>query len=156
MSFVLSNRVLAIFLGILLMATAHANEQGAESLQLNTTLDDEGQSLQIPKDTNSDYLDNAVSVAEDKFKNEKAKKRFFKDLSRQEMLDSKVSVANDPSCRWLHQRLQFLEHKLKMGMDMHFGYHKKELKARHQEWVCLKCGVEGPSIHDYAQCQFKR
>ncbi|RYV02906.1 hypothetical protein SOPP22_06345 [Shewanella sp. OPT22] len=83
----------------------------------------------------------------------------FSDLSRQEMLTSRANVANDPSCHWLNQRMNKLEETLMGamdGMDMRSGYHKKELTVRKKEWVCLKCGVEGPTVHDYAKCQFKR
>ncbi|MCL1077126.1 hypothetical protein D5R81_03610 [Parashewanella spongiae] len=158
MSFVLSNRVVIVFLCAFLATIPHAKGQDlrAKSLRLNSATDDQGQPLKIPKDDNNSHFEGAVSVVDNNSQNEQTKPRFFKDLSRKEMLHSRASIANDPSCRWLHNRLQFLEHKLKMGMDMRFGFHKKEWKARHKEWVCLKCGVEGPSIHDYAQCQFKR
>ena len=87
------------------------------------------------------------------------KPRYFKDLNRMEMLESRAQVANDPSCHWLNRRMNELETKLQGdmdGMEMRFGYHKKELDFRKKEWICLKCGVEGPSIHDYAICHFRR
>ena len=87
------------------------------------------------------------------------KPRYFKDLNRMEMLESRAQVANDPSCHWLNRRMNELEAKLQGdmdGMEMRFGYHKKELDFRKKEWICLKCGVEGPGIHDYAKCHFRR
>lgn len=76
------------------------------------------------------------------------------EVSRHQQLKSRDFIANDPSCRWLDKRLDLLENQLMSGMNARYGYQQKEYTARHKAWVCLKCGAEGPSVRDYAQCQF--
>lgn len=65
-------------------------------------------------------------------------------------------VADDPSCRWLHQRMNQLKRKLQSQSKPEFGFHRDELNIRKSEWDCMKCGAEGPSVSDYQKCQYKR
>ncbi|MCW3172186.1 hypothetical protein [Shewanella subflava] len=64
-------------------------------------------------------------------------------------------VANDPSCRWLDNRISYLQRKLRPGTQnqQHF---EREMTARLGEWKCLKCETKGPSQGDHALCQYKR
>lgn len=77
-------------------------------------------------------------------------------MSRKQLLASRQHVANDPSCRWLDKRMQQLENRLKHQKKQHFGFQADELKVRKSEWICLKCGAEGPSQNDHNKCQYKR
>ena len=112
-----------------------------------------------PEMTSPSITPTSTTVSDSESDAVQPKPRYFKDLNRMEMLESRAQVANDPSCHWLNRRINQLEAKLKGsmdGMDMRFGYHKKELDYRKKEWICLKCGVEGPSVRDYAKCHFRR
>ena len=145
-------------------ANAQDDTRTENKLPLNTVLDGQGNPI-VLTDTKKPAMTYTYASAHQeitstkKTKIQPRKKKRFKDLSRKEMLSSRANVANDPSCHWLNQRMNQLDRTLMRtmdGMDMRFGYHKKELAARKKEWVCLKCGVEGPNIHDYSKCQFNR
>ncbi|MGL4577541.1 MAG: hypothetical protein ACRCVV_06380 [Shewanella sp.] len=69
---------------------------------------------------------------------------------------SRQHIANDPSCRWLDNRLNQLESRHNSQLNPPSQYHAQELHARQQEWRCLKCGAEGPAQADYARCQYRR
>ncbi|MGL4837252.1 MAG: hypothetical protein ACRC22_07110 [Shewanella sp.] len=69
---------------------------------------------------------------------------------------SRQHIANDPSCRWLDNRLNQLESLHRSQLNHPGQYHAQELHARQQEWRCLKCGAEGPAQADYARCQYRR
>ncbi len=144
------------------VVSAYEKNENPSPLPLNTVLDEKGQPIALAdlKKPAMEYrFESQVPLDSSKKKSKSSSKKRFKDLSRKEMLKSRANVANDPSCHWLNQRMNQLEKKLMGtmdGMDMRFGYHKKELNARKKEWLCLKCGVEGPNVHDYAKCQFKR
>jgi len=64
-------------------------------------------------------------------------------------------VANDPSCRWLDNRISYLQRKLRPGAQnqQHF---ENEMNVRLDEWKCLKCETKGPSEGDHSLCQYKR
>ncbi len=63
-------------------------------------------------------------------------------------------VADDPNCRWLDNRMGQLEKLLtSRGAGEHHG---DELKARQQEWRCLKCGSNGPRQGDHDRCMYRR
>ena len=147
---------------LVLFCTSLSAKDDNSDLPLNTILDENGNPIALAdlKQPAMEYTNQELKpIKSQSVKNKPKKKKRFKDLSRKEMLKSRANVANDPSCHWLNQRMNQLERKLMnnmSGMDMKYGYHKKELELRKKEWVCLKCGVEGPAVHDYAKCQFKR
>ena len=129
-------------------------------LPADGALDSEGKPLAIPKNPNSALNYNA-SQTHDKKRREKQttkkpKNKPTKQLSRKQQLASRQHVANDPSCRWLDKRMSHLEKSLKRQQKQEYGYQDKELRARQSEWVCMKCGAEGPSQSDHHNCQYRR
>ncbi|MCL2915135.1 hypothetical protein L2725_15350 [Shewanella corallii] len=60
-------------------------------------------------------------------------------------------VANDPSCRWLDQRMTQLE----SAPFQKYGHHQRELQTREWEWRCLKCYSDGPGRSDLDRCRGK-
>ncbi|MGZ9899809.1 hypothetical protein [Shewanella gaetbuli] len=68
---------------------------------------------------------------------------------------SKNKLADDPSCRWLHQRTRHLLSQLRDN-QRHQTHVEEELSARMSEWKCLKCDTDGPSQGDHDRCQYKR
>ena len=91
-----------------------------------------------------------------KKKQKQNKSTKHKKQSRKQLLASRNHVADDPSCRWLNKRMQQLERKLKYQQKQEFGFQADELKIRRIEWICMKCGAEGPSQNDHNKCQYKR
>lgn len=64
----------------------------------------------------------------------------------------RITVANDPTCRWLDQRLK----QLQIQQQQRYGHQQRELTLRRKEWRCLDCAGKGPEAGDHARCQIKR
>ncbi|TVP14486.1 hypothetical protein [Shewanella sp. KCT] len=135
------------------------------TLPADGALDSEGNPLVIP-DNPTGALNYRASPTQPKSRRDKkstqkpkqkrTKKLSQKQLSRKQQLASRQHVADDPSCRWLDKRMSHLEKSLKRQAKQDYGYQDKELRARHSEWVCMKCGAEGPSQSDHHRCQYRR
>ncbi|QYK12776.1 hypothetical protein K0I63_18965 [Shewanella rhizosphaerae] len=161
----------AIALSLLFICAAQAQDKDAplitESITLpaDGALDSEGNPLVIP-DNPIGALNYRASPTQPKSrrdkkstqkpKNKRSKKLSHKQLSRKQQLASRQHVADDPSCRWLDKRMSHLEKSLKRQAKQDYGYQDKELRARQSEWVCMKCGAEGPSQSDHHKCQYRR
>ncbi|MGL4473216.1 MAG: hypothetical protein ACRCT7_01935 [Shewanella sp.] len=59
------------------------------------------------------------------------------------------TFANDPSCRWLNNRIQLLNEQ-----QQAFGHQPAELRQRRQEWRCLDCSGDGPTLKQRQVCSF--
>ncbi|MGB0893016.1 MAG: hypothetical protein ACPGUD_01305 [Parashewanella sp.] len=154
----LSILIVSLGMNLCVNDATHADESREPAL-LNQVLDDKGNPITIPdaEEPAMEYHFTKQRLKPQITNNrKKITQRRFKDLTRKEMLQSRANIANDPSCRWLDDRMELLEKQLSSGMGMRYGHHQKELSARQKEWVCMKCGVEGPSIQDYTRCQFHR
>ncbi|MCG9697940.1 hypothetical protein [Shewanella sp. Isolate11] len=128
----------------------------------DSALDSDGKPLHIPKQAQSaihyqasEAATIAISLKDSEPPRRKHKSK-SKPLSRKQQLASRLHVANDPSCRWLNKRMQQLEHKIKQQTKPNYGFHSDELSIRKQEWICMKCGAEGPQVNDHASCQHRR
>lgn len=150
-----------LLLGILLLVTTSTLAAGErtqpeekQKLPLNTVLDAEGKPIPLPIRTQSALELPAPAESDAAGKQIRPKpvnsaQSKPKTLNRKQQLANRQSVANDPQCRWLHQRLKQLE----ATQIQTYGHHQQELKLRMQEWRCLKCGAEGPSQGDHDKCQ---
>ena len=135
-----------------------ANEPEPSTLPLGVILDSQGQPIALPTDIESglEYRSQEHLVHEPSTKAslkapQKPSPKKTKKSSRKQQLASRNSVANDPSCRWLDQRMDQLEAKLKLKSG-DYGYHQTELSKRQDEWYCLKCGAEGPGREERDNC----
>ncbi|WP_281212833.1 hypothetical protein [Shewanella insulae] len=166
----------AIALSLLFSCAAQAKDKDAQltqetvlhetmTLPVDGALDSEGNPLAIP-DNPTGALNYRASHAQpksrrdkkspSKSKSKRSKKQNRKTPSRKQQLASRQHVADDPSCRWLDKRMSHLEKSLKRQAKRQYGYQDKELRARQSEWVCMKCGAEGPSQSDHHKCQYRR
>ncbi|AQS35402.1 hypothetical protein Sps_00182 [Shewanella psychrophila] len=132
----------------------------APPLGIGIALDSEGKPIPIPA-TRSALEYHAPPIHKPKQAKRKKiqhpKKKNTKTLSRKQQLASRVDVANDPSCRWLDSRMDKLEKSLSYtGNQASYAFHRNELKIRHKEWLCMKCGAEGPNQREYDTCQYRR
>ncbi|QDE33081.1 hypothetical protein [Shewanella polaris] len=69
---------------------------------------------------------------------------------------SRSTIANDPSCRWLDNRLKHLQKKLRQTKNNQFSHYQDEIDIRKREFTCLKCASTGPTDVDRSICQPKR
>ena len=135
----------------------------APPLGIGVALDSEGKPIAIPTTRSAlEYHPPEIHTSK-KTKSKKskptkrAKKKSAKTLSRKQKLASRTNVANDPGCRWLDKRMDKLEQSLSYaGNQTSYGFHRDELKIRHREWLCMKCGAEGPNQKDHDSCQYRR
>ena len=132
-----------------------------KALPLGVILDSQGQAIAAPENTQSamEYQSSEATVPFSQTQRpppnpppSPSKKN--KKNNRKQQLNSRAHIADDPSCRWLDQRMDQLEAQLRRN-DAN-AFHDEELQHRQQEWVCMKCGAEGPSQDDYSTCQYKR
>ncbi|MCF1428272.1 MAG: hypothetical protein LPH21_08105 [Shewanella sp.] len=136
----------------LLLVTIPASPATKDPLPLDTVLDANGDPIAIPQRPRS-----ALELPSPEFmppsptpkKNPKVRSRTTQKLNRKQQLANRDSVANDPTCRWLDQRLKQLESAQKQK----YGYQQDEYSVRFKEWQCLKCGAEGPGRGDHDKCQ---
>ena len=139
-----------------------SNKQDRPSLDLGSVLNDKGQPITIPSETQSHFNYSAPAIAASSQPNStsattpKAKARKAKPKNRKQQLASRNSVANDPGCRWLNSRMNSLERNLSGGVNSRNRHQQQELSIRQGEWQCMKCGAEGPELSDHASCQHKR
>ncbi|MCG9712648.1 hypothetical protein L1D29_07450 [Shewanella insulae] len=161
----------AIALSLLFSCAAEAKDKDPQltqetvlhetmTLPVDGALDSEGNPLAIP-DNPTGALNYRASPTHSKKRREKRstnkpRSKRTKPLSRKQQLASRQHVADDPSCRWLDKRMSHLEKSLKRQAKRQYGYQDKELRTRQSEWVCMKCGAEGPSQSDHHRCQYRR
>ncbi|WP_076413257.1 hypothetical protein [Shewanella sp. UCD-KL12] len=140
--------------------TERLTNDAIHNMPMDMALDSDGNPIAIPSSNQSalNYQPQAPKrhLRSHKKSTKKTKRKKSK-LSRKQQLKTRSQVANDPSCRWIDQRMDQLEQKLSYsGNNTGYGYHSKELKIRQSEWQCMKCGAEGPSQRDYDNCQYRR
>ena len=149
--------------------TQHSNSDTTEStnhsLPLGSLYDNQGNQIDLPQQPQSSfefqsdettfYQASDTSQSNTKKQQKRSTKKPRKP-SRKQLLASRSSIADDASCRWLNSRLSFLERKIQSKSNTQFGHHQEELAIRQQEWICLKCGAEGPATYDHGNCQHKR
>lgn len=137
----------------------------AEPLPLGTVLDANGEEITIPSQQNSSlHYSSRESLKSIKpktvFHNTSKIKQLNNSSSKtnnKHKYSSQQYVANDPSCRWLNNRIQLLQNNLKNSRHLRKdNYQKQELKIRRAEWDCMNCTGEGPSQSDYDRCQYRR
>lgn len=135
------------------------------TLPVDGALDSHGNPIAIPDKPTSalNYRPSPVQTkpgrdkkSTKKPKQKRTKKLSQKQLSRKQQLASRQHVADNPSCRWLDKRMSHLEKGLKRQKKRQYGYQDKELRARQSEWICMKCGAEGPNQSDHHKCQYRR
>lgn len=127
------------------------------TLPADSALDSEGNPIMIPDEHRSALHyrpQDLPATKQSKSQRRETSKKSKKD--NRQRIAQRQQVADDPSCRWLHQRMNQLKSKLRSQSKPEFGFHRDELNIRRSEWACMKCGAEGPSVSDYQKCQYKR
>ncbi|NKF49010.1 hypothetical protein G3R49_00275 [Shewanella sp. WXL01] len=129
-----------------------------DKLALGTVTNAQGEPIAIPEQTQSslefdadDYLANP-RVRNLNQPQSSASRAKAKDKAK----SSTSYVANNPSCRWLANRLKYLGDKLHRRSDSHGDHYRNEFTVRKQEFNCLKCSDTGPEQSDHARCQYRR
>ncbi|QBF82845.1 hypothetical protein EXU30_09175 [Shewanella maritima] len=129
-----------------------------EKLALGSVTNAQGEPIAIPEQTQSslefdadDYLTNP-RVRNLNQPQSSASRTKAKDKAK----SSTSYVANNPSCRWLANRLKYLGDKLHRRNDSHGDHYRNEFTVRKQEFNCLKCSDTGPEQSDHARCQYRR
>lgn len=69
---------------------------------------------------------------------------------------TRPSMVDDPSCRWLNNRIKHLQKKQRQTQHSQFSHYQDEIDIREDEWACLKCATSGPGNVDRGACQHKR
>ncbi len=147
--------------GMLCLVTLLAQQASAtdNKLTLGTVLDDQGNPITLPNTKVNNNLRYSIPAPKKPAKSSTKRKLPSKKVvkqSRKKQLASRNNVANDPGCRWLNSRMSSLEQYAGAGVNARNRHYQQELSIRQQEWQCLKCGAEGPSQGDHAQCQYRR
>lgn len=130
--------------------------QPKEPLPLGVVLDSHGKPIAMPSGNRAalEYRSEEAEVSSvtppPQSAQKKSKTKNQKQSRKQRA--SRTNIANDPSCRWLDQRMKELEKK----QNLDKSHHQQELKIRNKEWKCMKCASEGPKQPDYARCQYRR
>ncbi|MCL1067329.1 hypothetical protein L2735_10985 [Shewanella olleyana] len=74
-------------------------------------------------------------------------------VSKTKNSNTKMATANDPSCRWLANRIRYLKKHIDLQQAIH---HQTELGHRQTEWDCMSCSTTGPTQAERSSCQYKR
>ncbi|WP_076542159.1 hypothetical protein [Shewanella sp. UCD-KL21] len=133
-------------------ASLSINTLSIKSLPMNVVLDHQGQAIELPA------TQSALNYAADEMLLEQSPtqptvKRDKKSTSKNKPLKLAQKTANDPSCRWLGNRIK----QLRVQLKRHYSEHiETELSHRQTEWDCLQCSTSGPSQEQYSQCQYRR
>ncbi|NRB22319.1 hypothetical protein [Shewanella sp.] len=160
-------------IGLLLLLLVHSPCQAndntlltnadAPPLGIGVALDSEGKPIAMPTTGSALEYRSPQNHSSKKTNSKKSnpsqrtKKKSANTQSRKQKLTSRANVANDPSCRWLDKRMDKLERSLAYaGNQTSYGFHRDELTIRRQEWLCMKCGAQGPNQRDRQSCQYRR
>ena len=142
------------------------SEADSPPLALGSVLNDKGQPIHVPSKTQSHFNYSAPATTASSLSpqtkspqtkpSHKNQAKKPKPKNRKQRLASRSSVANDPGCRWLNNRMNNLDKYLSAGVNSRNRHYQQELDIRQKEWQCMKCGAEGPEQSDHASCQYKR
>ncbi|WP_394147988.1 hypothetical protein [Shewanella atlantica] len=146
---------------LMFVPTPCSRADNTPPLPLGVVLDNKGNPISFPTDNRSALEFSSPAVKETNRASSpaqpKKRKPHTKKLPHKQQLAGRAHIANDPSCRWLNNRMNKLEKSLtSTGNKSSNSYHKKELAIRNKEWNCMKCGAEGPKQKDYDRCQHRR
>ena len=124
------------------------------SLPMDVILDNQGKPISLPAEQSAlDYSANEMRLDESIYQSSPARVTYKRNdlrISKQKMAKKTI---NDPSCRWLGQRMKQLKIQLKRNKAEHI---ETELTHRQEEWDCLHCSTTGPTQAQYSQCQYRR
>ncbi|MFS1436678.1 hypothetical protein [Shewanella sp. 10N.286.48.A6] len=129
-----------------------------KSLPMNVVLDHQGQAIELPAtqsalDYSADEMLLEPSSTQQAVKRDTSTANNKKATSKNKPLRLAKKTANDPSCRWLGNRIK----QLRVQLKRHYSDHvETELSHRQNEWDCLQCSTSGPSQEQYSQCQYRR
>ncbi|WP_394202709.1 hypothetical protein [Shewanella waksmanii] len=132
-----------------------------EKLPLGTVLDSQGRVIELPQSPQM-ALEYSPPKLAYPTRTQPKRAKTSKSVKSQAKLGTKqnntrhLTVANNPSCRWLAGRIKNLQKQLNSPRRGQFGYYGEELRIREQEWQCLRCDAEGPKQTDHSRCQYKR
>ncbi|WP_434939471.1 hypothetical protein ACRWQN_00805 [Shewanella sp. HL-SH8] len=132
------------------------NNQSAVKLGKDGVYDSEGKPIKISQPSFSlEYDAEEALVAPYRLKNATKSIKGSGKTSSKTKSSAAAKMADDPSCRWLHNRITYLQGKVRTE-NRHQQHFEKELSARLSEWKCLQCAGKGPSQGDHDRCQYKR
>lgn len=129
----------------------------ANSLPLQYATDHQGNVIVIPTEQSSalEYRADDIYLKPSHKKSPIKKNNTRSSTAKRTTLKSKT-IANDPSCRWLHSRIKQLQKKQRQTQNSQFSHYQDEIDIRESEWACLKCATSGPNNVDRGECQHKR
>ncbi|UJF22360.1 hypothetical protein [Shewanella sp. OMA3-2] len=131
------------------------NNQSAVELGKDGVYDSEGRPIKISQPAFAlEYNADEASIAPYQQSAKKSTKGAIK-TSAKTKPSATANMADDPSCRWLNNRISYLQGKVR-SENRHQQHFDKELSARLSEWKCLQCAEKGPSQGDHDRCQYKR
>jgi len=141
-------RQLLLFISSALFATelsaAELNNQTPRPH--NRAVDADGKPLPVPEEFKAALEYRAVEARTPVISSGDHKK------SRASKTKTTPTVANDASCRWLHNRITDLQRRLESSSHID-AYLEAELSQHQQQWSCLKCASTGPSSADLSRCR---
>lgn len=132
------------------------NNQSAVELGKDGVYDSEGRPIKVSQPSFSlEY--NADEALVERYKLQSATKSIKGSVktSTKKKSPAAAKMADDPSCRWLNNRITYLRGKVR-SENRHQQHFEKELSVRLSEWKCLQCAGKGPSLGDHDRCQYKR
>tara|TARA_R110002126_G_scaffold131249_1_gene274967 strand:- start:8021 stop:8557 length:537 start_codon:yes stop_codon:yes gene_type:complete len=125
----------------------------AKNLPLQSASDSQGNTISLPSDTRS-----ALEYRADEIYLKPSLQKLIK-ANQQTNTSSRqagINVVDDPSCRWLNNRIKHLTKQQRQNQNSQFSHYQDEIDIRKSEWTCLKCATTGPNDVDRGECQHKR
>lgn len=135
---------------------AELNNQSAVKLGKDGVYDSDGRPIKISQPSFAlEYNAEEAFVAPYRLQNATKSIKGSGKTSTKTKSSAMAKMADDPSCRWLNNRITYLQGKVRSEnrYQQHFD---KELSDRLSEWKCLQCAGKGPSQGDHDRCQYKR
>jgi hypothetical protein len=129
----------------------------ANSLPPQYATDHQGKVLNIPTDQGSalEYRADDIYLKPSQKKPTNTQTNTRSSIRASSGVNS-TTIANDPSCRWLNNRIKHLQKKQRQTQNSQFSHYQDEIDIRESEWTCLKCATSGPNNVDRGECQYKR
>lgn len=136
---------------------SHPHSSHSSSLPMGIVLDSQGNPISLPPEQNALNFSSAEMLRDEStapYANQQTKNTPGKTQLTASTKTKKVSTANDPSCRWLANRIKQLSKQIKQHSET--DYFKTELSHRQEEWQCMDCEGAGPAQGQQDECQYRR
>ncbi|WP_299571104.1 hypothetical protein [uncultured Shewanella sp.] len=132
----------------------HSTKKPLPSLAIGSVLDNQGNPITLPTPQSAlEYSADEMQLDRSESVQLSSNKASIKKASKSANTAATMTVANDPSCRWLASRITYLKRHIKQQQA---EYHQTELGHRQKEWDCMNCATSGPTQAQHSSCQYKR